>query len=111
MDLLDVARLDQGLFELTREPMDLAAALEDVAQALSFPEKRVAVTAPTSAFEAVTPPPRMYDPGGSVSAAEPPLRSADHASLRPVAPVAPVRPVAPVAPGWPAAPVLPARPV
>ncbi len=43
-DLLDVARIDQGLFELRLQPLDLGAMLGETALALSTPERSVALT-------------------------------------------------------------------
>jgi signal transduction histidine kinase len=45
-DLLDVARIDQGLFELTHDPMDLAALVRDAAEALAVPGSTIEVGAP-----------------------------------------------------------------
>jgi two-component system OmpR family sensor kinase len=46
-DLLDVARIDQGLFEIMPEPMDLAALVSESAEALEVPTTRIEVlTAP-----------------------------------------------------------------
>jgi len=36
-ELLDVARIDQGLFEVTPEPMDLAALVREEAEAVALP--------------------------------------------------------------------------
>lgn len=46
-DLLDVTRVDQGLFELAPVPLDLVAVLTELAGALAEPTKRVEVKAPT----------------------------------------------------------------
>jgi two-component system, OmpR family, sensor kinase len=45
-DLLDVARLDQGLFTLSRQPVDLACLVREVAGAMSAPGAVIAVEAP-----------------------------------------------------------------
>ena len=45
-DLLDIARIDQGLFEVTAQPMDLAALIRDAAQALEVPGTTIQVVAP-----------------------------------------------------------------
>lgn len=45
-DLLDVARIDQGLFELTIEPTDLAALVRDAAAALAVASITIEVDAP-----------------------------------------------------------------
>jgi two-component system OmpR family sensor kinase len=47
-DLLDVARLDQGLFELVMGPVDLSALVKDVAFSLAGSRGDVQVTAPAS---------------------------------------------------------------
>jgi two-component system, OmpR family, sensor kinase len=47
-DILDVARLDQGVFRIQPEPIDLAALVEDVASTLSTAEQPVRVHAPES---------------------------------------------------------------
>jgi signal transduction histidine kinase len=44
-DLLDVARIDQGLFELNPEPMDLAALVREAARALELPGTPIEVQA------------------------------------------------------------------
>lgn len=44
-DLLDVARIDQGLFELTREPMDLTALVREAAGAFEVPDISIEVDA------------------------------------------------------------------
>ncbi len=44
-DLLDVARIDRGLFDLTLTAVDLVEVLQDVARALSEPKKTVSVLA------------------------------------------------------------------
>jgi signal transduction histidine kinase len=44
-DILDVARIDQGLFRLDLEPMDLAAVADDVVKMLSTPEHEVRLAA------------------------------------------------------------------
>jgi two-component system, OmpR family, sensor kinase len=44
-DLLDVARLDQGLFELTPGTVELVPLIEDVANALVDPGRRIVVKA------------------------------------------------------------------
>jgi two-component system, OmpR family, sensor kinase len=43
-DLLDVARIDQGLFDLRLQPFDLGVMVGEAAAALSTPERSVAVT-------------------------------------------------------------------
>ena len=43
-DLLDVARIDQGLFDLRPQLFDLAEMVRETAQALSTPERSVSVT-------------------------------------------------------------------
>jgi signal transduction histidine kinase len=45
-DLLDVARLDQGLFTLSPQPVDVAALAREIAEDLSSPEAEVHVDAP-----------------------------------------------------------------
>src|SRR6266498_1208216 len=45
-DLLDMARIDQGLFELTLEPMDLTALVHEAAEALRVPGTLIEVEAP-----------------------------------------------------------------
>lgn len=45
-DLLDIARIDQGLFSVTRAPVDLAVLLTDVATATSGSDRRIVVMAP-----------------------------------------------------------------
>jgi signal transduction histidine kinase len=45
-DLLDVARIDQGLFSLTLQPMDLVAAAREAAEAVTGPGITVALDAP-----------------------------------------------------------------
>jgi signal transduction histidine kinase len=45
-DILDVARIDQGLFEVTAEPMDLAVLVRDAAEALEVPGTTIQVVAP-----------------------------------------------------------------
>ncbi|MFL5264183.1 MAG: ATP-binding protein [Anaeromyxobacteraceae bacterium] len=45
-DLLDVARLDQGLFELTPVPLDLVATAREVAESLAVPGHEVLVRGP-----------------------------------------------------------------
>jgi two-component system OmpR family sensor kinase len=40
-DILDVARLDRGMFELRAEPVDLAACVREVATAFSTPQQPV----------------------------------------------------------------------
>ncbi len=45
-DLLDIARIDQGLFEVTAQPMDLAALVRDAAEALQVPGTPIEVEAP-----------------------------------------------------------------
>jgi two-component system OmpR family sensor kinase len=46
-DLLDVARIDQGLFEVMPEPIDLASLVSEAAEALEVPTTRIEVqTAP-----------------------------------------------------------------
>jgi two-component system, OmpR family, sensor kinase len=44
-DILDVARLDQGVFRLDLQPVDLAAVASDVAKTLSVPTHEVRVAA------------------------------------------------------------------
>ena len=44
-DLLDVARLDQGIFRMDVQPTDLASIARDTARALSTPEHQIVVTA------------------------------------------------------------------
>ena len=44
-ELLDIARIDQGLFELTFEPMDLSTLLREAAEALEVPGTRIEVDA------------------------------------------------------------------
>src|SRR5207237_1442069 len=46
-DLLDVARVDQGLFELALEPIDLAAIVREAADGLAVPGTRVEVELPS----------------------------------------------------------------
>jgi signal transduction histidine kinase len=45
-DLLDIARIDQGLFEVTTEPLDLAALVREAAAALEVPGTEIEVEAP-----------------------------------------------------------------
>jgi two-component system OmpR family sensor kinase len=45
-DLLDIARIDQGLFEVAAQPMDLAALVRDAAAALQVPGTPIDVEAP-----------------------------------------------------------------
>jgi signal transduction histidine kinase/DNA-binding CsgD family transcriptional regulator len=45
-DLLDIARIDQGLFEVTAQPMDLAALVRDAAAVLEVPGTPIEVEAP-----------------------------------------------------------------
>ncbi len=45
-DLLDIARIDQGLFELTLEPTDLAVLVRETAAGLAVPDSRIEVDAP-----------------------------------------------------------------
>ncbi len=45
-DLLDAGRLDQGLFALTLQPLDLADLARDTADALHAPASRIRVEAP-----------------------------------------------------------------
>lgn len=45
-ELLDLARIDQGLFELAPEPVDLAALVREAAEALSIPGTKIEVEAP-----------------------------------------------------------------
>jgi two-component system, OmpR family, sensor kinase len=47
-ELLDVTRLDQGLFQLELAPVDLIGLLRDAAQALAGPNVEVVVEAPES---------------------------------------------------------------
>lgn len=47
-ELLDLSRLDQGLFHLELTPVDLVPLLKDVARALSTPDIEVKVAAPSS---------------------------------------------------------------
>lgn len=42
-DILDLARLDQNMFDLTRQPVDLTALLRDAAAALATPDNAVDV--------------------------------------------------------------------
>jgi two-component system, OmpR family, sensor kinase len=44
-DLLDVARLDQGIFQMDVQPTDLVAVAREIAKALSTPEHQVVVEA------------------------------------------------------------------
>jgi two-component system, OmpR family, sensor kinase len=44
---LDVSRLDQGLFELELEPLDLCAVLRETASALSSPKAEIRVEGPS----------------------------------------------------------------
>ncbi len=46
-DLLDVARIDQGLFKIEVQPINVVAMVEEVARALSTPAHEVRVTAST----------------------------------------------------------------
>lgn len=55
-DLLDVARLDHGMFELRTEPVDLSALAEDIASIASTAQKDVQVTATQPLFAHVDPP-------------------------------------------------------
>jgi len=45
-DLLDIARIDQGLFEVTAQPMDLAALVREAAEVLQVPGTPIEVEAP-----------------------------------------------------------------
>jgi signal transduction histidine kinase len=45
-DLLDIARIDQGLFELTLEPTDLAVLVREIAAGLAVPDSRIEVDVP-----------------------------------------------------------------
>jgi two-component system, OmpR family, sensor kinase len=45
-DLLDLARLDQGLFTLSPQPVDVAALVREMAEAMSTPGTAVRVEAP-----------------------------------------------------------------
>jgi signal transduction histidine kinase/DNA-binding CsgD family transcriptional regulator len=45
-DLLDIARIDQGLFEIKRAQLDLAELVREAAQALALPGTPIAVDAP-----------------------------------------------------------------
>jgi signal transduction histidine kinase len=45
-DLLDVGRIEQGLFSLERVPLDLVALLRDVIAAIEAPGRRIALAAP-----------------------------------------------------------------
>jgi signal transduction histidine kinase len=48
-DMLDVARIDQGLFDLAPIPLDLVALVTEAGEALSAPEKKIVVKAPGEA--------------------------------------------------------------
>jgi two-component system, OmpR family, sensor kinase len=45
-DLLDVGRIDQGLFEVERRPLDLVALLGEASAAMQLPDRTIAVEAP-----------------------------------------------------------------
>jgi signal transduction histidine kinase len=45
-DLLDVGRLDQGLFVLSRQPVDVVRLVEEVAQAVTLPRNEVQLRGP-----------------------------------------------------------------
>ncbi|HET8845177.1 MAG TPA: HAMP domain-containing sensor histidine kinase [Ktedonobacteraceae bacterium] len=45
-DLLDVARLDQGLFTLDERPVNLASLVQETVQALKTPETEIAIQTP-----------------------------------------------------------------
>jgi two-component system, OmpR family, sensor kinase len=49
-ELLDVARIDQGLFRLELEPLNLVALTEDVARSLSRPDHTIHVNAANDAL-------------------------------------------------------------
>lgn len=45
-DLLDVGRIDQGLFQLQRAPLDLVALVREAAAAIPLPDRTIDVQAP-----------------------------------------------------------------
>jgi signal transduction histidine kinase len=45
-DLLEVGRIDQGLFALDRAPLDLVSLIRDAASTLQLPDRRIEVEAP-----------------------------------------------------------------
>jgi signal transduction histidine kinase len=45
-DLLDISRIDQGLFDVTTQPMDLAALVSEAAETIEIPSIRIEVEAP-----------------------------------------------------------------
>jgi two-component system OmpR family sensor kinase len=54
-DLLDLARIDQGLFELAREPLDLAVLVREAAEGLSVPGTQIEVDVPVELPAVVDP--------------------------------------------------------
>ena len=54
-DLLDLGRIDQGLFALTPEPLDLSALAREAAEALSVPGTEIEVDAPVELLAVVDP--------------------------------------------------------
>ena len=48
-DLLDVARIDQGLFRMELEPLNVAAMMDDIARSLSTPNHEIHVHASSDA--------------------------------------------------------------
>jgi two-component system, OmpR family, sensor kinase len=54
-DLLDVARLDEGMFELHSEPVDVVALVKEMADVLSTDEHHILVKAPAPMIVAADP--------------------------------------------------------
>ena len=54
-EILDIARLDQGMFEIDVQPVDLGPLIEDVSAALSTPDHEIIVEAPEQAAVAADP--------------------------------------------------------
>jgi signal transduction histidine kinase len=54
-NLLDVARLDEGVFELRLEPVDMVAIVKEAAEVLSTPEHEIVVSASESVIVAADP--------------------------------------------------------
>ena len=58
-DLLDLARIDQGLFELHLEPVELVALVRDTAQSVQGPGVPISVEAPPPEVAAIVDPVRL----------------------------------------------------
>ena len=54
-DLLDVARIDQGLFEVTPEPLDLTTLVREAAEGLTVPGTQIEVDVPVEMTAVVDP--------------------------------------------------------